>query len=67
MSYYTINLPVFQSQSRILCKERYRKVQANINGKKKPPAKASGFWGITTKPMHTALFFKIEPGCFVFG
>ena len=25
------------------------------------------FWGITTKPMHTALFFKIEPGYFVFG
>ena len=24
-------------------------------------------WGITTKPMHTALFFKIEPGYFVFG
>ena len=24
-------------------------------------------WGITTKPMHTALFFKIEPGYFAFG
>ena len=34
----------FQSQSRILCKERCRKAQANINEKKKPPAKASGFW-----------------------
>lgn len=24
-------------------------------------------WSITTKPMHTALFFKIEPDYFVFG
>ena len=67
MSYYTINLPVFQSQSRIWRRKRRRNAQIDIKRKEKTTCKSKWFLGYHYKTDAHRTFFKIEPGYFAFG
>ena len=59
MSYYTINLPVFQSQSRIWRRKRRRNAQIDIKRKEKTTCKSKWFFGRGSKNRtHDTRFWR---------